>query len=191
MPKDTDDKGRPLTYDHLKKRKKPVVRNVPIVLDSELADEFEAARDEVERISRRLATREDDKGLISDLADAEDRLEALIAENEDNIVIFKLRSIGRQPLEDLIAEHGPTVDQVKAAKKKGEDEPHFNEDTYPPALVHASLIEPALELEDVIDMFDSDEWNHAELSELFMAALIVNQERRTLDLKKGSGVTRS
>ena len=52
----------------------------------------------------------------------------------------------------------------------------------------ASIVEPEdMTAEDIYDIWDSEDWNQAELASLFLAAIQANAERKVLDLGKGFG----
>lgn len=177
-----------LTYADIKKKKKPLFQRVPIALDGDKADEFNAARARVDELEAQLAEL-NDKATRSALVDAKNKLEELRSEMEDNVVVFVFRAIGRPAFEDLTAEHPPTKKQKDEAEKKGAEEPAWNSETFPPALVAAALVEPKLTEEEVLEIWNSDNWNDAELMALFLAAFNVNQNRKVVDLGKDSAQT--
>lgn len=179
--------ARPMPLDHLKSRKKPVTKRVPIVLDSDIADAYEEAKAAYEEAKRLDSVRSTDD-TRSALVVAEEKLEEARALAEENTAEFVLRSIGRKPFELLVDEHPPTEKQKAEAKKAG-SEINWNADTFPPALVAACLVEPQMSADDVLEMWDSPDWNQAELLSLFFGAMDANQNRRMIDLGKGSGQT--
>lgn len=182
--------ARPATADHLKK-KRPATKTVEVVLDPALAVELrdaEAAHAEAERA---LAVRPADTDLQAAAWAAAEEVEVLRARavDEDAVVAVRFRSIGRVAWDDLLDRHPPTDEQTAEAKKAGLGALNFNSDTYPPAVVAASLDDPKLTAAEVLDMWDSPDWNGAELQVLFAAALEVNSARHTLDVGKGSAGT--
>lgn len=182
---------RPATADHLKSRKQPATKTVEVVLDPALAEEVREAERRRDDAERRLTVRPDDDQVQSELWAVTADLEALRARavNEDAVVAVRFRSIGRHAWDDLIRTHAPTEEQVTEAKAAGMTELNFNSETFPPAVVAASLDEPKLSADEVAAIWESPEWNQAELGILFAAALEVNNSRHTLDLGKGSGGT--
>lgn len=100
-------------------------------------------------------------------------------------ITFTFRSIGRKPWDDLVGEHPPTKDQVDKAKREGLGVPNVNQDSFPVAAIAASVVEPTLTVDDVKDMWDSPDWSDGELTILYQAALMVNQQARVVDLGKG------
>lgn len=110
---------------------------------------------------------------------------SLSDESEETVDIV-LQSIGRKRYEALMQEHPPTKAQnAEAQKETGEDAP-YNLETFPVALVAACAIEPKMTDEQVQQIWD--DWNSAEVMELFFAALEVTTARRN-GLGKESGQT--
>ena len=107
--------------------------------------------------------------------------------DEDNATFdIVLQSIGRKRYEALMQEHKPTRQQnAEAQKETGEDAP-YNVDTFPIALIAACSVEPVMTDEQVQQIWD--EWNSAEVMDLFFAALEVTTARRQ-GLGKESGET--
>jgi hypothetical protein len=163
---------RPATRDHLTSRKKPMTKFVEILLDPDALDIYERAQ---ERLGEATA---DTRAAIQ--RDVDDARAAVI----EATVTMKFQSLGRKRYEALIAEHPATEKQNEQALKETNTEAGYNLDTFPPALIQASCIEPELSLEDVQAIYDS--WNSAELMTLFFAALEVNTQRRTADFLSGS-----
>jgi hypothetical protein len=182
--------ARPATADHLKK-KRPATKTVEVVLDPALAVELRAAEHARTEAERLLAVQPADTDLQAAAWAAAEEVDELRARavDEDAVVAVRFRSIGRVAWDDLIDRHPPTDEQIAEAKRAGLGALNFNSDTYPPALVAASLDEPKLSAADVLAMWDSPDWNAAELQVLFSAALEVNQARHTIDVGKGSAGT--
>src|ERR1035437_5077976 len=177
--------GRPLTYDHLKSRKKPTVSRLPLCLDSDVADKLRTA--EVEEVLAREAANErpQDRQEQIKLSDAQDALQAAREAAEQETVVFVFKSIGRPRWDALLDEHPATSKQRDELRKQGvTGDLNYNADTFPQALVAASLTDPALTEDEVNDMFNSEEWNSGELTGLFETALMVNQQRRVVNLRK-------
>lgn len=178
---------RPATLDHLRKAKQAVQRTVIISLDDDLAAAYEDATADRRRLETLLKISKDNVAAKAELEDVIDRILRLEEQLEDVTVAFKFRSIGRAAFEELLLAHPPTRDQKDDAKKQGvEGRLTYNVETFPIALVSAASVEPKLEEVDVKELWDSPEWNQAELMQLFDAALSCNTQRRVLDLGKGS-----
>lgn len=182
---------RPATADHLRSRKQPATKTVEVVLDPSLAEQVREAERRRDDTERRLGTRPDSEQVQAEAWEAAAALDALRAQavKDDAVVTVRFRSIGRHAWDDLIRQHPPTDAQVAEAKASGMGDLNFNSETFPPAVVAASLDEPKLTVEEVAAIWDSPDWNQAELGILFAAALEVNNSRHTLDLGKGSGGT--
>lgn len=108
-----------------------------------------------------------------------------ISLSDDESVTLRFRSIGRRNYDALIGAHPATEQQKADAKATGAGEPPYDADTFAPALVAASCIEPVMTLDQVRELWD--EWNTAEVLDLWVAALEVNTQRRVVDLGKDSG----
>lgn len=176
---------KPATLDHLKK-KEPLETSVPILLSDAPIEAVEAARSRVLRAEGNLAESPDDSGLQREMAAAQNDLdEALEAQNEE-VVWCRFRSIGRKAYDRLIDEHPPTDKQKEEAAEAGNPAP-YNGETFAPALVAASCVEPKMTVEDAKEIFE--EWNQSESFSLFMAAMRVCTGRRVSDLGNGSGGT--
>lgn len=178
MPPKVQTKGpggtRPATFDHLKK-KQPLERTVSIVLSDDAARSYEAASEALER-ARLLGqpTHEHEESLAKARA-------ALEAET----VTMRFRSIGRKVYDALLLMHPATDEQKAEAAKDGTPELPYDIDTFAPALVAASCVEPRLSIEQVRELWD--EWNSAEVAPCWVAAMEVNTQRRVVDLGKGNG----
>jgi hypothetical protein len=180
--------------DHLRSRKKPVSRRVAIATDSELADALNSAKLRVAQLHEQLKT---DPKVSRDVPDAEDEVARLEDEIEPHLAWFVARNMGVGAYEDLQSAHPPTPDQVKENRKKGLDL-SWNPDTFPPALLAACVLyemptedggEPTLEplSEDFVkEMWDSPEWNQAEVMALFQAAIEVHSLRRIVEMGNAS-----
>lgn len=175
------------SYADIKKTKKPVVKKVLIALDGEKADEFNEARARVEDLEQKSLDNPRDKTIQADLVGAKADYEALKETIGDDLVEFTFRSIGRRRYEEIFEECPATSKQKQEAIKAGEEEPQWNPETFPPAIIAASIVEPEMTDDDVYDMWESTDWNQAELTSLFLAALTANAERKVVDLGKGSG----
>lgn len=185
---------RPATFDHLVGKKKPLQRTIPIVLDPELADEYEIARKDRDLLRTRLELRSDDLEVAARLEQAEKRV-AEVEErltDAEGVVWVTFRGVGRARYDALVEAHPPSAEQqLKAKQQLGTDEKlMWNPDTFPPALIAMSLVEPQLTEVQVLKLWTSEEWNQAELANLLTTAMEVNSTRRTVELGKDLHVTR-
>lgn len=177
------------SYQELKSKKKPVLQRVVIALDGDRADEFNAKRTAMELADEAHRNEPKSTKLKNEFLSAKEAYDALLADVEDYTVEFVFRSIGRPAFEELVDSCQPTNKQIQEARKKDEEEPVWNPDTFMPGLIAKAIVEPELTEEDVFDLWESPEWNQAELLSLFFAALQVNQSRKVVDLGKESGQT--
>lgn len=180
---------RPLTYDHLKSSKKPLEIKVPVYLDGEPIERLEKLREDLERAKTRHMALKGSPGEEEAAADLE-RLEAKRADAEQAVhdstawfVIRKVTPRGRKRYEEMVAAHPPTEEQVKEAAAAGQERPPYNAETFAPALLSMTCVEPVLTVEEATELFD--DWTVTECTELFSACLAVNTGRRTVDLGNG------
>lgn len=78
-------------------------------------------------------------------------------------VVLKFQAISATELDELRAKHPPTTKQV--ANGFG-----VNSDTFNPALVAATLVEPELDEDEARELFSSDYWSTGELSIIYGTA---------------------
>lgn len=191
--------------DRLRSRKKPVTRRLPLITDNDLAELAEQAKQAaVEARERSDKTPADAtlRGRADDLeADYENaRLDAL-----ETAVWFEARSLSPRVFEDLADLHPPTEKQLRDARK-ALGAPNlslrWNVETFQPALIAACVsfverdesgVETFTPLDEsfVKEMFEGDDWNAAEINDLWQLAHDVNSQRRVVDAGKGSRLTRS
>lgn len=154
-------------------KKKAVTKRVPIQVDGEVADEILSLRrlHSAARDSDRLSNDPDKAPAI------QKKIDDLVTKSQDTITVFIFKSVGREAYDDMILEHPPT-------EKQKDDGADFNTDTFPPALVAASCVEPEITLKEANTIFASDQWNGAELRELFFGALGVNTETGDIPLSR-------
>jgi hypothetical protein len=176
-----------LTVDSLlatiRERKKPMVKRVPIVLDPDAAEALEDAQSAYELAKLRLEAAPKDGARLDDLDHAANAVEEAKERAAAETVVFVFQAIGRIAWDELVTAHRPTDKQRTDHRRTGgQGELEWNPETFPPALVAASLVEPALSSDDVRALWDDSRWNLAELMALFTAAVAVNQQRRLVDL---------
>ncbi len=92
-----------------------------------------------------------------------------------------------------MAKHDQAV-AAEAEKPLGERQPitppFADESTFAPALIAASCVSHSFTAEEATAYFDSPEWNGAEVSRLYTAAVEANATYRRVAAGKGSGSTR-
>ncbi len=184
--------GRPLTYDHLRKVKKPNQARFSLCMDSEVADELYDAEVAEAEARQDANIRPNDRQAQIALNDAVTALDDVRDRARKVTVVFVFKSIGRPKFDALLDLHPQTAKQREELRKQGVTaEINYNADSFPQALVAASLIDPELAEEDVKDMFENEAWNSGELTGLFQTALLVNQQRRVVNLGKDLTPTNS
>lgn len=171
----------PLSISDILAMKKPMTKVVTVQLDGEVAEQIINLTQEL-----RLAERSDLTSNKPDRAPGiKAQLEDLRAQARTTEASFSFQSIGRVEYDALLEANKPTSAQAK-------EKMQFNVDTFPAALVAASCIDPKMEPEIAQAMFDSPDWNGAELQELFMAAFSANNEIPDIPLSNdGSEGTRN
>lgn len=153
-----------------------------VVLDHKWADALDEARLAVVRARAQAAARGEDSSEDEAVQAALADVEGLLAEQGDAVVTFRLEAIGRPRYRRLLDAHQPTTAQRQEAKRNGNLQPQWNEDTFPPALVAACLVEPHLSEAEVRQLFESDAWTSGEIARLFTGAMQACASSRTVDL---------
>lgn len=179
-----NDKGkRPVTFDHLKSKKQPSIRRVKITMSSDAAEALDEAEREVQLQEFKLLQDPEDQEAIGALSAAKEAHKAAQAAADEDAVEFVFRSLGRKPYDALVDAHPPTKEQTSKVVEMGgsETDLQWNADTFPVALVSASLVSPKFTPEEVQEMWDSPDWAFQELQALFFTALAANQARRVVD----------
>jgi hypothetical protein len=193
-------KGVPL--DSLRGKKQPVVRFTDIFVDVGVAEAINRAKLELETAEGIARNKPGDLSAQVRRDEARAELERLLdqAVEDEQVVRFTFRAIGRKPFERLKEDHPATPEQQKRAREEGLAaglEPEhtrlqWDADKFPPALVAAASLEPKITHDEAWELFHvSEDWNEAELASLFLAALAAQQARDSADLGKGSPKTRS
>lgn len=177
--------NRPATYDHLKSMKKPNRRRIWIALDSDVAEEYEAAKTARDVAKIRHDARPGDTHASEEYVAAVERFEEVEAQLRENSVLFVFKSIGRPKYEKLARSFPPTQAQRDEVEDRGGDPKQlpWNTDLFPPALIAASCESPKMTQEEATQLWNDDEnWNAAELQVLFETALAANNSRRIVEL---------
>lgn len=177
---------RPMTYDHLRKNKKPNQRSVRVPMDSEVADEYEAANQEFELAKLLLRADPENMEVAARVKEKEAAYDKAKEKIREASVKFTFRAIGRKAFNALKADHPRTPPQMKEDETEGRavGEITWNHDTFPQVLVSAASVDPALTPEETAEMWDDPNWSEAELALLFGKAMDANQEYRVVDLGK-------
>lgn len=115
-----------------------------------------------------------------DLLTGDERAEAIAhAVTNGAAVVFRFARIGGTQFEELRADHPATADQRAKARQAQLDAkvprhqlvelPH-NPDTFPPALIAASCIDPAMTVDEAQELWQSKVMAQDDLARLFTAA---------------------
>jgi hypothetical protein len=170
--------GRPPARDRLAK-KRPATKVVPVYLEPDLVTAYNDAVAALES-SRMLDA---DSASVAALEEA-----ALLAKGrlDEETVELTLTALGRRQYDALLDAHQPSEEDAARHRELTGQDAAYDGDTFPPALVHASLSAAhgdEISLDDVRDWFDG--WGGAELLGLFAAAMEVNTQRRVAGLGNG------
>lgn len=196
-------------------KKKAITRRVRLGNDSEVTEKHEALTRRVVMLEMRLQSQPDNEATRAELEIAKKELEEFEPTMEENSILFEFRAIGRKKLDRLLNEHPPTEEQIEQFEKEKEEallsgdeklieearraEITWNYDTYPKALIAATMIKPIRvdypddeeAFQEVVEWLSLPEWNDAEIQELFAAALMANNTRAVVSMGKGSSSTRN
>lgn len=172
------------TIDEILERKKPNRQTIWVPYDNQLAEEYQTAETDWQAAKSFATVRVDDKEAQGRLAEAEEAMNRAKEALREASFRFVFQAVGRKRYEELVTEHPATKEQQRKARELRQDVPEFNEDTFPLALVAASLVEPELDVDDVKRLWESDNFSVAEQRTLFTTAIIVNQQWRVVDLGK-------
>lgn len=180
--------------------KKPRIVSVDVVMDDEVADNYDKAlrafqtkeRQLLESRPRRIAavragftastTPEEQALAQAQVIQADDlELDALraaldeAAEALDAVTVwYKFRALGRNAWEALKAKHPATEEDHQASREatgKDDDTAQWHFQTLAPELVEKACVSPKLSADDVDEIFNGENWNDQEISRLFTAAL--------------------
>lgn len=165
-------KRKPATFDRLRK-KKPVTKKMRVWLEDHPKpdeSEFWPPTQEPTQSQRRAFD-----------SATEDWLRRM---DEDSVMII-MQSVGRRRYDQLIQAHPPTDAQMDDAEKKKVDPPSYNIETFTPALLTETIVEPQMTSDQIQVLFD--DWGTGEIMRLFFAALEVNTGSKVDDFVKSSG----
>ena len=173
------------TISEIRRLKKPNTRKCTILLDSSLAHEIGELEAEIEAMGKLQNTQ---RSSLADTTskDIEARIEdldKLREEAESLTVVFTFRDIGRRNYDDLVTAHKPTDEEKQEYKEAGgEGVLAYSTLTFPPALVHATAIEPEIPIDEATEIFE--EWAEGDIELLFTTALMVCKEPTSLPKSK-------
>lgn len=84
-------------------------------------------------------------------------------------VTLKYASIGMREYDKLVSKHPPTAEQRV-------DGASFNIDTFAPALIARSAVDPEMSEEDAKEIWDSPNWSRGDVMVLFRNAVELNNK---------------
>lgn len=167
------------SFVRLQARKKPIVRSVALCLDAALADDAKRARDHYDGL---VAA---DSVSASTVAAAKKAAVAAEAARDEASERFSFRALPRADYQALLDAHPPSDEDVAKAADRGDPVPEFDP-SFMPALVAASIIEPALSEVEVHELWASPDWAWGELLMLFVTANSASAATSVVELGKGS-----
>lgn len=101
---------------------------------------------------------------------------------KEHSVLFRARALGGRDLEDLMDAHLPTPAQNRAhqdkLKKQGipaGERLQWNPETFPAAIISASLVHPLATVEEAQAFWDDPEWSRGETNRVLDLCYGVNQ----------------
>jgi len=156
--------------------KKPNTRTIDIILDSDLAGEIQTKTQELAQAKNRR------QSLADNIGPLERELDELYEKAADIAVTFTFQDIGRKAFDEMVIAHQPTAEQKKFMADMGGGILEYNTDTFPPALMAASAIDPEMTIEEAETIFD--QWSSGDAEILFTTALLVCKERTSLPLSR-------
>jgi hypothetical protein len=137
--------------DRLKDAKLPE-RSVSVCLRGDLVAEWEQAERDLERAQKQPSDSKEGVGVGALV----DRIEALQAEMSEHADDFRLRALPRHKFRKLVVAHPPRKDGGDVNRE--DNQLGVNRETFFPALIKASVVEPALDEDDWLALFgDTDE----------------------------------
>ena len=174
---DQGQKAKAQTMADILAAKTPNSRTVDIILDSELAQEIQLKTLELGQLKNQSKGK---KSLAEGTRDLEKELDKLIVKAADTVATFTFRDIGRKPFDALLVAHQPTPAQKKAVADQGGGVLEYNQDTFPPALMAATAVDPEMTLEEAEETYHN--WSSGDAEILFTTAILVCKERASLPL---------
>jgi hypothetical protein len=164
---------RPATFDHLRSKSRPE-RIVEIHLDLDAVREVERLEGELDAKDLKPAAK---AALLKSLTKAQ-------AKVEETTVELLMRAVGSKAYDALILKHPATDEQNEESQETTGRPASYNADTFPAALIAASLVEPKLTEAEVREI--TDEWTSGEVARLWVVALQVNSQSELVNLGKAS-----
>ncbi len=157
------------SWDEIKAQHRPVRQSVRVPMRADLLDEIRQLEEQIQR-EKEIDKRENRVPVAVGLARRIQELETELADSE---VLFVFEGIGAGKLTELIADHPATDEQKLQAEADGMRATR-NEQTFQPALLALSCIEPSGM--SGIDVWNEirGEWSMGQFTPLWQACLLAN-----------------
>jgi hypothetical protein len=164
--------------------RKPAERSFMLILDNDVAEEHERAKNGVFFAER--------AGSKEDLRAAQRKLTAAEAKLADASVEFVFRFRGRVAYEKLVTDHPPGDDDLTEEQRSSLNQqygmpdsfrPPFNLKTFPPALIALSLESPELTEAELVELSET-QLSSGEWGMFFQTALQLHTQARVAELEK-------
>lgn len=157
------------------RRKKAIEQVLYLPADEDQAERLAAAE---QRLNLSMFAG-DDEGIEK----AKANLQAMRDEVLEKGLVLTFRSVGRARFDEILLEHPPTEAQVENDKGLPEGERHtFDPETFWPALLADTVVGDLTAEDWYVEVFQSSQWNAAELKLLRDNAQAVNTQTRVADL---------
>ena len=173
--------NRPPVKDRLRK-KEATTNKIRITMTAEVANDLAEAEQDLALAQMQAQSDPENEVLKQKAEMAKDAYEMAKAAAFEDSIEFVFRNIGRKAFDKLIDDHPPTDAEKKELEKSGgnPDQLQWSPNSFPQALVTASIVHPKLDREEVEELWDDDNWGGDELTQLFYTALGAQQKSRIL-----------
>jgi hypothetical protein len=184
------------TWDVARKRKKRNRDSVTIALDPDVGKAWLEAQSDINRWELVLTQNGDDADALQSRDEAQQRLDGMRDLLEENSITFVFESLPRHEYEKLVQANPPKADQIKDARKTGALRKNqtlpFDIETFPPALIAASVVEPVDMTESAVqELWNGSDWGQSELNQIYECAMRANNSHPDVSTPFGSRGTRS
>lgn len=205
---------KPVTLDHLKKKKQRTRRSFRIGTDESVEEEWRESKNQLELAKQRARRFPTDASIAEEYAASKAAFEAAEKAMAANSIKITFESIGYKSYDQLLTAHLMSEERRKQLVEDprfaqgGMDSATWDPETYPTALIVASVVEPDVgsfkdrmhcgilradvddeawknltgPAKEFCEWVDSDEWNAVELQMLFQTALEANVSSRVVEL---------
>jgi len=164
-----------MDYEAIKAHKHPVIKEVPILLDTSLLDEYGRVEQELVRAETRdrMRAKTADMSVADEAPGLRKQLEELTEKIAAQTAIFRFQALPRAEWTQLVADHPPSEVDLKEGWP-------IDLETIGPPLLAACAIDPVLTLEQAEEIWSS--YSAGETTALFLGAWSANREDRRIPL---------